>query len=314
MIRRSGSSWSVVAVSEQLGDVKPLPVYADGHELALFRDASGLARAVENRCPHRRVPLTLGNVVNGAIRCAYHGWTFDGASGSCIAVPNLGDDEHISPNFCVRTYPCREHGGFVYAWTGAEDPASLLAFWHESTSPEADIHRSGSGIAAVGIRHYRDALIDGPQALLAISGVRITDFFLGDAVIENGKVTIDREAEWGDPDSPPAIKITDRPMVLRSELLAQENCAVFKLLDDQESLLAEILLAFSEAPRGSTSFCWQFRQYPAFRALQPLSVRVRYGRQKPVVIFSKVDGMALANLLVGPSFDLHKLTALSGAS
>lgn len=314
MNRPSVSSWSVVAVSEQVSDVKPFPVYAEGHEIALFRDTSGTVRAVENRCPHRRVPLTLGKVVGGAIRCAYHGWTFDGASGSCIAVPNLGEQERISPNFCVKAYRCREDNGFVYAWTSAEEPATPLAFEQEITSVEPEIQTFGSGIASVGTGHYRDALIDGPQALLAVSGVRITDFFLGDAVMENGRVIIDREAEWGNPESPPAIKITDRPLVLRTELLTKENCAVFRLFDDQEALLAEILLAFSEAPRGSTSFCWRFRRYRTFRALQPWSVRVRYGRQEPVVIFSKVDGIALAKILVGPSFDFHHLTAVAGTT
>lgn len=308
------SGWSVIAVSEQVNDEKPLAAYADGYEFAVFRDAAGVARVVENRCPHRRVPLALGKVVGGAIRCAYHGWTFDGASGSCIAVPNLGKDERVSPNYCVKAYACREQGGFVYAWVGEDEPASTLVFDEEEPLQEPDIQRSGNGIVPLEIGHYRDALIDGPQALLGFAGVRITDFFLGDAVMENGRVIIDREAEWGDADAPPAIKITDRPLVLRTELLTVENCAVFRLFDDKESLLAQIQLAFASAPRGSTAFCWRFRRYPAFRAAQPLGVRLRYGRGEPATVYSKVDGRSVATLLVGPSFDFHKLISPAGAS
>ena len=291
-----------------MGDARPSRAYADGHEIALFRDASGKARAVEDRCPHRRVPLTLGKVVDGAIRCAYHGWTFDGTTGSCIAVPNLGDDERVSPNFCVRAYSCSEHNGFIYAWTGSEDPHSAHPFQQVEAELETVFHTSGSGIASLAYGHYLDALVDGPQVLFAISGVRITDFFLGDAVVDNGRLIIDREAEWGDQDSAPALKITDRPMVLRTELLEREKCAIFRLFDDQYCLLAEILLSFTGAPRGCTAFCWRFRQFRTFRALQPWHIRARYGNRKPIEVHSRIDGRALANLLVGPSHDLHQLT------
>ena len=165
------SRWLIVAVSDQVNDAEPLATYANGYEFVLFRDAEGIVRTVENRCPHRRVPLSLGKLIDGAIRCAYHGWTFDGASGTCINIPNLGADERLSPNYCVKTYPCRERGGFVYAWTGEGEPTpeSALLFDEENVI-QGKIECSGAGTVALDIDSYRAVLIDGPQALLSFAG------------------------------------------------------------------------------------------------------------------------------------------------
>jgi nitrite reductase/ring-hydroxylating ferredoxin subunit len=47
--------------------------FAEGQELALWRAADGTAQAWENRCPHRSVRFTLGQVVDNRLACAYHG-------------------------------------------------------------------------------------------------------------------------------------------------------------------------------------------------------------------------------------------------
>jgi hypothetical protein len=54
-------------------------------------------------------------VVDGeAIRCGYHGWTYD-CSGKCIDVPYLGRDR--LPNG-VRSYPCQEVAGLIFVFPG----------------------------------------------------------------------------------------------------------------------------------------------------------------------------------------------------
>ena len=49
-----------------------------GQPVVLFRQADGTPVAVEDRCIHRRAPLSIGNVVGDDIQCAYHGLVFDG--------------------------------------------------------------------------------------------------------------------------------------------------------------------------------------------------------------------------------------------
>ena len=59
---------------------KPVRVELAGSVYALFRDGTGKACAVADRCPHRYAPLSAGWVrPDGRLACPYHGWHFDGA-------------------------------------------------------------------------------------------------------------------------------------------------------------------------------------------------------------------------------------------
>jgi len=55
----------------------PAAVRLHGTDIVLFRTAYGDIGALEDRCPHRRMKLSLGKVVNDRLQCAYHGWTYD---------------------------------------------------------------------------------------------------------------------------------------------------------------------------------------------------------------------------------------------
>jgi phenylpropionate dioxygenase-like ring-hydroxylating dioxygenase large terminal subunit len=84
-----------------------------GVPLVLFRDGSGLAGALLDRCPHRNVPLSLGRVANsGHLECAYHGWQFD-ASGQCRLVPGLEGEAAERERRCPSAR-VREQEGLVW--------------------------------------------------------------------------------------------------------------------------------------------------------------------------------------------------------
>ncbi len=59
----------------------------------MYRDSVGTVRALANRCPHRRLPLSMGRVIPDGLQCGYHGWTFDGATGRCTLIPNFQPEE-----------------------------------------------------------------------------------------------------------------------------------------------------------------------------------------------------------------------------
>jgi len=109
--------WYPVAWSREVKAGKTLAVRFSGDPIVLVRPKEGAVFALENRCAHRQVPLDAGVVAGCAIRCCYHGWTYD-ASGACIDVPYLGKGK--LPNG-VRAYPCREAAGLVFIFPG--DPA-----------------------------------------------------------------------------------------------------------------------------------------------------------------------------------------------
>lgn len=93
--------WFPILRARDLG-TRPVAIQLLGVPLVLFRAAGGELALLEDRCPHRLVPLSLGRVEDGMIRCAYHGWAFD-AKGACTDVPSLPRHRAI-PKACVREY------------------------------------------------------------------------------------------------------------------------------------------------------------------------------------------------------------------
>ncbi len=79
--------WWPVALADDVG-AAPVPVTLLDEPLVLWRDGAGAVQAFADRCPHRGARLSLGAVVEGQLRCPYHGWRFDG-DGRCRAIPAL---------------------------------------------------------------------------------------------------------------------------------------------------------------------------------------------------------------------------------
>jgi phenylpropionate dioxygenase-like ring-hydroxylating dioxygenase large terminal subunit len=88
-----------------------------GNPIALFRSEAGAPIALHDRCPHRFMPLSMGQLVGDDVRCVYHGAQFD-PSGVCTGVPGLAQ---TSARLRVRSYPVIERFGWIWIWPG--DPA-----------------------------------------------------------------------------------------------------------------------------------------------------------------------------------------------
>ena len=54
--------------------------------IALFRAKDGTFEAVEDRCAHRQLKLSIGDVQGCRLVCAYHGWEY-GGKGRPAGVP-----------------------------------------------------------------------------------------------------------------------------------------------------------------------------------------------------------------------------------
>ena len=107
------NAWYIAAWADELKE-KPLGRRILDEPVVLFRDRSGRAAALLDRCCHRSAPLSLGAVVEGGIQCGYHGLTFDG-SGTCIAVPG---QSRIPDDARVRGYPLVEKDQLLWIWMG----------------------------------------------------------------------------------------------------------------------------------------------------------------------------------------------------
>jgi vanillate O-demethylase monooxygenase subunit len=96
---------------------EPFPTLLLNEPVVLFRREDGTPAALEDRCPHRRVPLSAGKVKGDAIQCRYHGMTFNG-EGKCIFAPA---QEKIPAAAHIRAYPVVERHTLMWIWMG--DPA-----------------------------------------------------------------------------------------------------------------------------------------------------------------------------------------------
>ena len=120
------NAWYIGAWADELGD-KPLARRICGDPVVLFRDGSGRAAALADRCCHRAAPLHLGTLVEAGIQCGYHGLVFD-ATGRCVAIPG---QKLIPQDARVHSYPTVERDELVWLWMGdpsLADPATIVDF------------------------------------------------------------------------------------------------------------------------------------------------------------------------------------------
>ena len=121
------NAWYVAAWGGEV-TASPLARTLLGEPVVLFRTADGAPVALEDRCCHRQLPLSMGTVAGDGIRCAYHGLRFD-AAGRCTAVPG---QTTVPPGAAVRSYRLAERWGWVWIWMGdpaLADEAAIPDWW-----------------------------------------------------------------------------------------------------------------------------------------------------------------------------------------
>ena len=100
--------------------------------LVLWLDEEGVPQATEDRCCHRSAQLSKGSVIEGNVRCPYHGWSFNG-QGICVHVPQL-EEEMIPRTYQIQAYRCRERYG--YAWVCLGEPLQDIPEIPEAQDPQ----------------------------------------------------------------------------------------------------------------------------------------------------------------------------------
>ena len=118
--------WYPVLWARQLRGKRPRPLRLCGENILLMRDEDGAPRALNDRCPHRGVKISLGKQWwPGTVSCPYHGWTFSLKTGEVKAVITDGPDSRICGAVAVKTYPVRERLGLIWVYIGDEQPHEL---------------------------------------------------------------------------------------------------------------------------------------------------------------------------------------------
>lgn len=122
------NTWYVACATSELdalGD-KPLGRTICNEKMAFFRGPEGRVAAVEDFCPHRGAPMSLGRVCQGRLQCGYHGLEM-GTDGRAVQMPG----QRVRGFPAVKAYAAIERYGFVWVWPGDQaqaDPSKLPSF------------------------------------------------------------------------------------------------------------------------------------------------------------------------------------------
>jgi phenylpropionate dioxygenase-like ring-hydroxylating dioxygenase large terminal subunit len=95
---------------------RPVGLTRLGRDLVVWRDSAGKVRVHDDRCLHRGAKLSVGEVVNGNLRCAYHGWCYD-ASGQCTSIPTSQTAQtKLAPRLKLTSFESQERASLVWAY------------------------------------------------------------------------------------------------------------------------------------------------------------------------------------------------------
>ncbi|HYF42265.1 MAG TPA: aromatic ring-hydroxylating dioxygenase subunit alpha [Ramlibacter sp.] len=126
------NAWYVACTPDEI-DAKPLGRKVCNEQIVFWRDGQGQVTALEDFCPHRGAPLSLGQVCEGQLVCGYHGLTM-GCDGKTVSMP--GQRVQNFPR--LRSYPVVERYGFIWVWPGdaAQADPSKVHHLHWAESPD----------------------------------------------------------------------------------------------------------------------------------------------------------------------------------
>lgn len=106
------NTWYVACTPDEV-QAKPIARKICNISLVFFRNRNNEVKAVEDFCPHRGAPLSLGFVEEGQLVCGYHGLRM-GDKGKVTSMPN----QRVENFPCVKAYATVERYGFVWIWPG----------------------------------------------------------------------------------------------------------------------------------------------------------------------------------------------------
>jgi phenylpropionate dioxygenase-like ring-hydroxylating dioxygenase large terminal subunit len=167
--------WYPIAADHDLPHGHIYRTMLGGHDLAVWRGRDGTVQVWDNRCPHRGVRLSLGEVVGDELRCQYHAWRF-ARNGVCSFIP-AQPDRKVPGTIRVGTWPVAEAGGLL--WTG-RDPVG-----------NPPVLPPGAVVRALAIKR--------PAAVVAAAAATLPDLALTVQPLDDGTAIARGVATDGDP-------------------------------------------------------------------------------------------------------------------
>jgi len=155
--------WLLVGRANKIKN-KPVAITIAGTKLVIFKGSNNIITILEDRCIHRHVALSGGEVKNNCIVCPYHGASFDSA-GKCVKVPSISKEgnlprrkvvsykSHIDDYGCLWVNLSNDDSEFPNYFLSTKKNASVLEFKYEIKAPALAIIENFVDTAHTGIVH-----------------------------------------------------------------------------------------------------------------------------------------------------------------
>jgi vanillate monooxygenase len=118
------NAWYVACTPEEI-DGKPIGRKICGESIVFYRGEGGEITALEDFCPHRGAPLSLGFVREGKLICGYHGLEM-GCEGKVEGMPG----QRVGGFPSIKRYAAIEQYGFIWVWPGDVSLADSAKLHH----------------------------------------------------------------------------------------------------------------------------------------------------------------------------------------
>ena len=97
-------NWYKVAEKQSIDKNGCKVVYFKRQEVVIFKYQECYF-ALGNNCPHRKAPLSAGEIIDGVLTCPWHGARFDLATGKGLPGPHQAE---------IQSYHVKEQNGAVF--------------------------------------------------------------------------------------------------------------------------------------------------------------------------------------------------------
>lgn len=151
------NTWYVAGTIEEIAQgIHSTTIMSEN--IAIYRMSDGTIAALEDACPHRKLPLSMGRIQGDNLECGYHGLTFN-CSGQCTKAPG---SKRIPTKAKVKSYVVTERYGLIWVWMGDSDKAdeALILEIDEWQEKDWGINRGDSMDIACHYLYITDNLLD----------------------------------------------------------------------------------------------------------------------------------------------------------
>jgi|WetSurMetagenome_2_1015567.scaffolds.fasta_scaffold31003_1 phenylpropionate dioxygenase-like ring-hydroxylating dioxygenase large terminal subunit len=110
------NQWYVVLESDEVRE-RPVGFLRMNESLIFWRDRDGKVICFKDKCSHRGIALSKGEIVGDHLQCPFHGLEFD-STGRCVLIPANGKSAPREERFDLKNYETYEKHGLIWIFWG----------------------------------------------------------------------------------------------------------------------------------------------------------------------------------------------------